>query len=68
MLIGIGTIDRLKKRKGQEVTPRPAAFSDVFGTSYSVLWLVPVDPVFDDEGRVLNYRRGGRWTRAVDES
>jgi hypothetical protein len=60
---GVGTIDRMKIKRGQHVRAKPVPFKDVFGVGFWFFHAFPTNVKFDDEDRVLRYRRGGRWTR-----
>eukprot|EP00607_Mallomonas_marina_P007763 CAMPEP_0182417284 /NCGR_PEP_ID=MMETSP1167-20130531/1717_1 /TAXON_ID=2988 /ORGANISM="Mallomonas Sp, Strain CCMP3275" /LENGTH=207 /DNA_ID=CAMNT_0024590713 /DNA_START=439 /DNA_END=1062 /DNA_ORIENTATION=- len=55
LLIGLGTIDRMKNRKGHKKVGNPVPFAHVFGNN---VWthLIPVAPVFRDSEAVLGYR------------
>jgi len=55
LMIGLGTIDRMKNRKGHKKVGTPVPFTHVFGSS---MWsyCFPVPPIFDDPEAVLGYR------------
>ena len=56
--IGLGTIDRMKL-KDYDVPPvgQSISFQHVFGSRW-ISYVLPLDPVFDNEEEVLHYRVG----------
>eukprot|EP01042_Synura_sphagnicola_P004370 gene4370-5539_t len=57
LLIGLGTIDRMKQKRGLDRYIRPVPFNYVFGDD-PLRYLLPLPPVFQDEDLVLGYRLG----------
>lgn len=58
LMIGIGTIDRLKKKATNTMhisDEEPILLKDVFGIAGYHTWPFPVDPVFEDNDRAMGY-------------
>ena len=63
LVIGLGTIDRMKIKNGkyanQNVTTLERRNSIPFKYVFGIYWLayfLPIDPVFENEEEVLQYR------------
>jgi hypothetical protein len=66
IMTGVGTIDRLKKKANNTVLEsdeEPLPLKDIFGTQGYWTWFLPIDPVFDDWDRVLQYSTPQRLLR-----
>lgn len=58
LTIGLGTIDRMKIKDSDEIPPcQSISFHHVFGSQW-ISFLLPLDPVFDNEEEVFHYRVG----------
>ncbi|CAM9107264.1 unnamed protein product, partial [Phaeothamnion confervicola] len=62
VLSGVGTVDRMQRRKKDRMTnapaesdDRPVPWVDVFGAGNRLLWLLPTDPRFENWERVMGY-------------
>lgn len=53
LLIGLGTIDRMKRKSSSEVGT-PVLFKYVFGIRW-ISYFLPLDPVFHDEEVIFRY-------------
>lgn len=54
MATGLGTIDRMKLKKGDFYVEEPVPFENVFGNDY-VWCFLPINPRFDHKEAVLGY-------------
>lgn len=54
MATGLGTIDRMKLKKGDFYVEEPIPFENVFGNDYALCFL-PIDPRFEHKEAVLGY-------------
>ena len=58
IMTGVGTIDRLKKKTDgtlNESDEEPITLKDVFGIQGYWTWALPLDPIFEDQDRVMRY-------------
>jgi len=58
IMTGVGTIDRLKKKTDgtlNESDEEPIKLKDVFGIQGYWTWALPLDPIFEDQDRVMRY-------------
>ena len=66
IMTGIGTIDRLKKKATNTMhisDEEPIPLKDIFGIDPFWMWLLPLDPLFDDFDRVFAYSTPQRLLR-----
>ena len=59
LYIGLGTIDRMKLKDDDEVFNDSIPFQHVFGISW-LSYVIPIDPVFENEDEVFRYRLGSK--------
>ena len=59
IMTGIGTIDRMKKKANNTMNfsvEEPIHLKDVFGIAPYWQWIIPCDPVFEDDEVVMGWR------------
>ena len=72
VMTGSGTIDRLKRKYGgeneYEPDDPPLEFSDIFGIGSTLSCLLPIDPVFPDQDKVLGFSTTQRLLREGNDN
>ena len=71
-MTGSGTIDRLKRKYAgeneYEPDDPPLEFNDIFGIGSTLSCLLPIDPAFPDQDKVLGFSTTQRLLREGNDN